>query len=47
MTRYNEKEADYIDRLIHSALKEASERMLVSDEQKRELLNRIKNKAPS
>ena len=47
MTRYNENGADDIDRLIHSALAEAAKKMLVSDEQKRDLLNRIKNKAPS
>lgn len=46
MTRYDENEADYIDRLVRSALKAAAERMTVPKEQKLEMLNRIKNKAP-
>lgn len=44
MTRYDEKEADDIDRLIHAALAAAAEKMPASDEHKLELLNRIKNK---
>lgn len=42
MTRYDEREADYIDKLIRSALCAAAERLIISKEKKYELLNRIK-----
>lgn len=43
MNQYNEQKADSLDKLIYAALKMAAERLFISNERKRELLNRIKN----
>lgn len=45
MSRYNEKEADLLDKLIRSVLMAAAERIIISKKQSGVLLGRIKNKA--
>ena len=45
MSRYNEKEADSLDKLIRSALIIAAERIIIPTKQNRILLSKIKSQS--